>query len=381
MKRLGSIVAAVAIAVGGTLLFSPGATAAPAPYAYFNGFENVNDTSPPAPANSTEAVIDATRVASGTGGIASSTGSWYGSAAVNSGAFSRLGGYSLVFPTGGYTTSADIYLDVAQSTPLADLRFDWSSAISRPDLDLGGLTQHRRDFVFNVGTDGLGGFVMTASNNAGRGGANPADPGRSPFTVTTSGWYTFTHHFYDNGSGVLAVDMTISDSSGVLHSWTLSDPSDVIGTTVGGNRYSWLVNNELPLALDTINRSGIASADLSVSKADSPDPAHVGQKLTYTILVTNNGPDSATGVTLTDTLPKSTGFGSVSTTQGTCTRAKQVVSCNIGPLASGATATVTIVVKPTQKGTITNTVTVAATSPNDPNTANNTATTPTLVKP
>jgi uncharacterized repeat protein (TIGR01451 family) len=123
------------------------------------------------------------------------------------------------------------------------------------------------------------------------------------------------------------------------------------------------------------------SADLSVTKADSPDPGHVGQKLTYTIPVTNNGPDSATAVTLTDTLPKTTGFGTVSTTQGTCTRTKTGVTCNLGNLASGATATVTIVVKPTQKGTITNTVTVTDTSPSDPNTANNTATQSTTVKP
>jgi uncharacterized repeat protein (TIGR01451 family) len=123
------------------------------------------------------------------------------------------------------------------------------------------------------------------------------------------------------------------------------------------------------------------SADLSVTKTDSPDPAHVGQKLTYTVVVTNNGPDSATAVTLTDTLPKTTGFGTVSTDTGTCTRTKAGVTCNLGTLASGATATVTIVVKPTQKGTITNTVTVTDTSPTDPNTANNTAIDTTTVTP
>ena len=55
--------------------------------------------------------------------------------------------------------------------------------------------------------------------------------------------------------------MTVSDSSGVLHTWTLSDPSDDIATTVGGNRYAWLVYNQLPsLALDNISRtSGTAT--------------------------------------------------------------------------------------------------------------------------
>jgi uncharacterized repeat protein (TIGR01451 family) len=124
-------------------------------------------------------------------------------------------------------------------------------------------------------------------------------------------------------------------------------------------------------------------ADLSVSKTASPEPVHIGQKLTYSILVTNNGPDAATGVSLTDSLPKNAGFGSVTTTQGTCTLkpAKQQVTCSLGAMASGATARVTIVVKPTKKGTITNRVDVASTSPADPNTLNNTFRLDTVVLP
>jgi uncharacterized repeat protein (TIGR01451 family) len=125
------------------------------------------------------------------------------------------------------------------------------------------------------------------------------------------------------------------------------------------------------------------AADLSLTKSDSPDPVHIGQKLTYTLGVTNNGPDSATGVSLVDNLPKNAGFGSATTTQGSCTvkPAKQLVTCNLGTLTSGQTVTVTIVVKPSKKGTITNTATATATSPTDPNTANNTATQNTTVLP
>ena len=125
----------------------------------------------------------------------------------------------------------------------------------------------------------------------------------------------------------------------------------------------------------------IPSADLSLKKADSPDPAHVGQPLTYTITVINNGPDTASGVTVDDPLPKSTGFGSASTTQGSCTRVKTSVTCNLGSLASGDSARVTILVKPTQKGTITNTATVASAQPIDPDKSNNSDTATTTVKP
>ena len=41
----------------------------------------------------------------------------------------------------------------------------------------------------------------------------------------------------------------------VLETWTLSDPSDIIGQTVGGNRYGWLVTNDFAtLALDNVTR-------------------------------------------------------------------------------------------------------------------------------
>jgi uncharacterized repeat protein (TIGR01451 family) len=124
-------------------------------------------------------------------------------------------------------------------------------------------------------------------------------------------------------------------------------------------------------------------ADLVVVKTDSPDPVHVGQDLTYTVRVTNDGPLVASGVTLTDTLPKNAGFGSATTSQGSCSLkpAKRQVVCNLGSVAAGATVTVTIQVKPTQKGTISNTASVTSTSPPDPNAANNTETEATTVTP
>jgi len=66
---------------------------------------------------------------------------------------------------------------------------------------------------------------------------------------------------------VLAVDLSISTLGGApLHSWTLSNPTDIIGSTVGGHRYGWFVIQELPvLAIDnasllSVNLAGNASA-------------------------------------------------------------------------------------------------------------------------
>jgi len=110
-------------------------------------------------------------------------------------------------------------------------------------------------------------------------------------------------------------------------------------------------------------------ADLAVAKSGSPNPAHVGSPLTYTVVVANLGPSAATRVTLADTLPTGVVLISAMPSQGSCGESGGLVTCGLGSLAGDA-ATVTIVVMPTAVGTMTNTVTVAA-SEHDPNLANN----------
>jgi uncharacterized repeat protein (TIGR01451 family) len=129
----------------------------------------------------------------------------------------------------------------------------------------------------------------------------------------------------------------------------------------------------------------VTGADLSIAKSGSPDPVVSGNALTYTIVATNNGPQDATGVTVTDLLPADVHFNSVSSTQGTCTRSTTThspkggtVTCSLGGLASGTSATVTIVVKATKPEMLTNTASVMG-DQTDPNLANNSSTTTTTV--
>jgi uncharacterized repeat protein (TIGR01451 family) len=121
-------------------------------------------------------------------------------------------------------------------------------------------------------------------------------------------------------------------------------------------------------------------ADLSVSKS-GPATAKVGQTVAYTITVHNGGTDAAQGVTVTDTLPKNAGFGSVSTTQGSCAPKpkQQSVVCTLGTMANGATATIRLTIKPTTKGNFTDTASVTESAPGDPNTSNNTSSVTTRV--
>jgi uncharacterized repeat protein (TIGR01451 family) len=118
-----------------------------------------------------------------------------------------------------------------------------------------------------------------------------------------------------------------------------------------------------------------ATADLAITKSDSPDPVRQGQALTYTIQVTNLGPETAQGVTVTDTLDSHVDFGSAAASQGTCDRTGKEVTCSLGELAasSSSPATVTLRVIPKKTGTLSNSATVTVgQGDNDPNAANDT---------
>jgi uncharacterized repeat protein (TIGR01451 family) len=132
---------------------------------------------------------------------------------------------------------------------------------------------------------------------------------------------------------------------------------------------------------------GTASADLSISKNDSPDPVLSGSQITYTIVVTNNGPDVASQVTVTDVIPSGGGytFASVMSSQGSCATPPPggtgTVTCSPGTINSEAMVTITLVVNVTAPpgSTITNTTFASSNVTPDPNSANNSATTTTTV--
>jgi uncharacterized repeat protein (TIGR01451 family) len=115
------------------------------------------------------------------------------------------------------------------------------------------------------------------------------------------------------------------------------------------------------------------SADLSITKSATPNPVAAGQALTYTLTVTNHGPDSANGIVVTDTLPAGVTLVSVTASQGSCSGNPTVV-CHPGILGPGAVATVRIVVTAGAPGSVSNSASVTASTP-DPNAGNNTSTT------
>lgn len=302
--------AVVALAV----TVAPVQAAAP-PGPFFNGFEKNLDgwfdsTSPGPFPNTGSGLI--TRQMSGftngpggyASGIQSAAGQWHarvtGDCNFNCpGPKTTWGGYSSVFPQGGYRTQLDIYFDVAWAANHPDARFDFSSAINSNAPT--NPPTFRRDFVFNVSTkDPLEnpgdpeGFRIQSSTNANRSGANanfpcpapsnmPYNSCRPPAFITSSGWYTFRHTFRDGGDGYLDVDFDIFalGSSTPLAHWTIDgfhDPFSDPMSDVGGNRYGLFAIEEIPdLAIDNSLRTGLCRSgggDGDVEDKDSGRHGH-----------------------------------------------------------------------------------------------------------
>ena len=119
------------------------------------------------------------------------------------------------------------------------------------------------------------------------------------------------------------------------------------------------------------------SADLSVTGSASSDVVMLDGTLTYTLDVENRGPAASTAATLTDTLPagatliSATQSGSVGSCAGT-----SVITCQWASLSG--VARITIVVRATTPGPLTNTAVVTGTA-TDPDSSNNMVTLTTRV--
>jgi uncharacterized repeat protein (TIGR01451 family) len=119
------------------------------------------------------------------------------------------------------------------------------------------------------------------------------------------------------------------------------------------------------------------NADLSITKS-GPAFVQSGGTITYVITVNNGGPANATNVIVSDTLPAGETLISATPSQGSC--GAPPVTCNLGTIANGGSATVTIVARVTAASgsTLSNTATVSGDQP-DNDTSNNSSTTSAFV--
>jgi uncharacterized repeat protein (TIGR01451 family) len=123
----------------------------------------------------------------------------------------------------------------------------------------------------------------------------------------------------------------------------------------------------------------VVTANLAVGLTDAPDPVLAGTTLTYTVSVSNAGPDAAPATSVTLPLPSGLTVTSATGTGWTCTTGATVTCTRAAPLPTGAAPAITVTAGVTASGgTLTATATVTSNAA-DPDTADNTATAGTTV--
>jgi uncharacterized repeat protein (TIGR01451 family) len=266
--------------------------------------------------------------------------------------FTVAAGGSLTFshvttfsPTGKQALATSKTAD--SPTSPANSQNGYTITISNPNPDA---------VTLNAITDTLpAGFSYVAGSTTGVTTSNPSVTGQAltwngPFTVPANGAVSL--HF-------LVI--------------VASTPGDYFNEAGGDAADGYTVLATGPTARITVT----AKADLGITKTASPDPAFVGDAITYTLTVTNNGPGTSSGGVVTDTLPASVSYVS---DDGGCTHTAGTVTCPTGILANGASQAIHIVVTATSAGSATNTACVKGNEQDD-NSANDCASVTSQVKP
>lgn len=161
-----------------------------------------------------------------------------------------------------------------------------------------------------------------------------------------------------------------------IYTGIYGNPADLIRW--GQNGLAFHTSTQLYVVQTPIVKDNTGSpADVSVS-VQAPASATTGASMNWTVTVSNLGPNQAQGVTVQGMLPGSVIFGSMQASQGYCSGTGDFY-CDLGNIASGGSATVTIGVTPMAATTLQLTASVESVSydpvsSNDQSTANTTTT-------
>jgi uncharacterized repeat protein (TIGR01451 family) len=175
--------------------------------------------------------------------------------------------------------------------------------------------------------------------------------------------------------------LTVTCSLGTLPAGNTTTAVVVIHPTIVGEKDASAAASESGGSSANASTSSqiieVGISEVQLTLTDTPDPAQVGQKLTYSATATNLGDDDAGNVSITITPPA--GVALVSASKG-CTRSGATVICNVGSLSPGKSATVNLTVKPQASGWAYASAGVRLTTA-DPSFANNSAAARTWVNP
>ncbi|MGB8507401.1 MAG: DUF11 domain-containing protein, partial [Pyrinomonadaceae bacterium] len=213
-------------------------------------------------------------------------------------------------------------------------------------------------------------YTITVSNNGPSAATNvrltdlvPA--GLTFLSATPSGTTA-----YNSGTGLWTIGALANAASATL---------TINAKVNAGTGNTTITNTTSALAADQFdpvpaNNTGtvslrVTSADLSLTKTVNNATPAFGQNVTFTITISNAGPDAASGVTVKDLLPAGLVF--ISATPGAGAYNSGTGVWTIGAVANAASVTLQIIAKVNAYGAITNTAEVTASDQSDPDSTPN----------
>jgi uncharacterized repeat protein (TIGR01451 family) len=318
-------------------------------------------------------INDFSLVATNSGTVAVSNGTLSFAAGLTNSSGTTLTGGKYVLTNGGKLRVPSI--DVA--TNAATITLDGSGAGFIDQLNQDGL----RNFKTNNGTLNIGkSYILSTAGpytqtKTGVLGVTVGGttPGTDLSRLTVAGLATF------GGTLAITTDPAFTPTAGQV--FTIATYGSKLGkfkVITGQLIPSTTLGYQVTIGPTALTLTARQAADVKVT-GTAPASVGVNSPYSYVWTVHNNGPATATGVSLTDTLPAGVTFVSVTSTQGSCTRSGQKVTCKPGSMTSGADVTITInVTAPATPTTVSNKATIKSTT-FDINAVNNKATLTTTV--
>ncbi len=211
------------------------------------------------------------------------------------------------------------------------------------DISFGGRTVNNA--IIHI--DRVGGIGAGVTNSS-RWGVNTAG--------VTMARLAGVGHFATYTNNTFLRDMLVVSAN------TESSTNTATGTAAGSVAYQGAYSS-LSLGLDGIGLEGaggdgmemvvcVPQADLSLTKTVDNNAPNVGENVTYTLTVTNNGPDGTNNIQVRDILPAELDFVSSTASQGSYASGSGLWT--VGTIANGGSATLDIVVSANTAGVINN---------------------------
>jgi len=172
----------------------------------------------------------------------------------------------------------------------------------------------------------------------------------------SGGVVTFSQTGWINAGAGATLTVSVTANQGITGSIT----------NAAAVNYRDAMGNVFPQRTATDVDTIVAHADLAIVKSDSADPVDPGDPFDYDLVVTNNGPANATGLTVTDNVPAGLTVTGVSSPAGSCSAVGNAVTCTRATLNDGAAWTihVHVMASATDPGaTYNNTASVTGTLP------------------